>query len=140
GDVRFAKRFGVLALITYLPESRTDDGRAGFGLTAGTLAGCYAIISGERDALDACAGPELGALHSVVYEKNPKTPGDQLWLAATGSVRGTIELEAPVLLELGLTLGVPLIQREFVVKGESGRVFRPSSVVGHAFVGIGMFF
>jgi hypothetical protein len=140
GDVRVIDGFGVFTALTYLPEVRTDAGRAAFGLTAGSLGGCYALLELRLDALEGCAGAELGALHSVVYEDSPRNPGDRLWLAVIGALRGSIVLQKPWLLELGAGFGVPLIRHRFVVKGEPGVVFRPSPIVGQAFAGVGLIF
>jgi hypothetical protein len=140
GHVRFDQRLAAMLALVYLPEVRTDSGRAAFGLTAGQLGGCVQPVSFRAGGLDACAGVEAGAIHAVSFGERPLEPGDKPWLAGFGLVQVWGVVSEPWLVELGVGAGVPVLRHEFVVRGEPGRVFSPSSVVAQGFFGLGASF
>ena len=121
---------------TTFPEVRTDSAESAFGLSHLSPLGCVRFLKRSRSWLALCAGPELGIIHSVVFSNNPKDPGDRFWLAARAELNLSLEVTEGWLVELGGATGVPLIRHEFVVAGQPGNVFEPSSVNATALFGL----
>jgi hypothetical protein len=134
GSARARVTLGML----YLPESATDDGVAGFGLTAGAIGGALAWPVARGVELSALAELELGAVHAVVYELEPVRPGDRPWVALGAGPRLLIAVFPPLRLELGASLVVPFIRPSFEARGVSEPVFQSSPLAGLGFIGVGL--
>ncbi len=133
GLAELAPRARVLLGASVLPEQRTDSGTAGFGLSYLEAGMCYR----PWVPLDACVVAQAGVLHSIAHAPRPVDPGDKPWLAGGAVVRVSGGLGAGVRVELGTSLAVPMLEHDFVLRGDGRRVFSPAKLVGTGFVGLG---
>jgi hypothetical protein len=119
--VDVAPRLAVGVTAAFFPERRTtppDDG-FGFGLTAGTLVGCWVPRDAEaaRWRFELCAGAEVGVLHAVVYEDQPTGPGQRWYVGATELTRVVVRLPGALVAEVALDATQPFPRRAFFVEG-----------------------
>ncbi|APR80332.1 Hypothetical protein A7982_05679 [Minicystis rosea] len=140
GHVALARSVQLTAEAMWMPETRTADGRFGFGLAAFSLGACFVAVRSAAVDLSACAAVWGGALHAVVRELEPAEPGDYAWVAASAAPRLRIRLAARLFLELGTHVVVPITRRPFVVSGWMDPVFRQAPVTAAPFAGIGVSF
>jgi hypothetical protein len=124
--------------LLFLPETRADDPRFAFGLTAAAAGACAAPQPFGRFELGLCGEIQLGAIHAVVHEAAPIDPGDQLWVAAALGPRLGLEVAPPLAFEVGVSAVAPLLDRSFDVVGIEQPVFRPAAVGAVGFVGVGI--
>jgi hypothetical protein len=124
----------------YLPETTTDDGLYGFGLTTATLGAVIASPVASALELSLLAEVEVGAIHAVVYELEPVDPGDRPWVAGAVGPRLGFAGPSPLRLEAGGALVVPFIRPSFEVRGVAEPAFQsaPVAVLGYLGVGLGM--
>jgi hypothetical protein len=134
GNQRARATLGML----FLPESRTDSGVAGFGLTAGMVGGALAWPLARGVELAVFGELEVGAIHAVVHEGEPVRPGDQPWFALGAGPRLAVVPLSPLRLELGLSLVVPLLRPSFEGLGLAEPVFQSSPVTGRGYIGVGL--
>jgi hypothetical protein len=121
----------------WMPEARTGDGRFGFGLTAFALGACFVPVRLAAVELGACGSAWAGALHAVVYQLAPVTPGDSAWAAAAASPYLRLRLAEHLHAEVGGHLLVPLTRHPFVLGGPTDLVFREAPVTFFPFAGLG---
>jgi hypothetical protein len=135
---RHAGPWHAMAGALYTRVASADGGATGFGLTALFGGACWGTSGALR--LDACAGVQAGALHSVVYELTPLAPGDRLWLGAF--VEGALRWYAlgPVFVEGALRAAVALYQQRYSVRGRAAVAFAPWPVALDATLGAGVDF
>jgi hypothetical protein len=124
--------------MTYLPESKTDGGLYGFGLTAASVGAVFAWSLGDGLELSALGELEVGAIHAVVYDLEPVDPGDQPWVAGAAGPRLVVSILSPLRLELGASVLVPFIRPSFEARGVSEPAFQSASVGGLGYVGVGL--
>jgi hypothetical protein len=102
-------------------------------MVAATLRGCR-TLGGSRIA--ACAGLELGSIHSSgVGTMNPMTYWTS-WIAPTLGVMGHWQLGRRTALVVHADLAVPARRPHFVILGVDGDVFRPAPVAGRMAIAI----
>jgi len=123
-----------------LPEQATDAGDFSFGLTAGWLGLCGELAAGERATVAICGNVLAGAVHAVVFQLEPTTPGDRPWAGAGLSARAEIRLAGPFVLDLGVEGVAPLTRPRFFVENHADTVFQEPVVGGIAFGGLGLSF
>jgi hypothetical protein len=140
GDVALAGPVALAAGALWMPESRTGDARFGFGLAAFSLGACVALTRSPVADLSACAALWAGAIHAVVYDLRPATPGDYAWAAASITPRVRFRIAGRVHAEVGAHLFVPFIRQPFQVAGWADPVFRQSPVAGLPFAAVGAHF
>ncbi|MGC4069682.1 MAG: hypothetical protein QM784_34490 [Polyangiaceae bacterium] len=104
-------RLGML----FLPEQVVahDAAKLGYTLTAGHLSACVQIHDSEALRLSGCAGAELGAVNTVVYDPEPTQPGDRPWFATRGDVAVQLRLWGPLRLEARALVLVPVTRWTF---------------------------
>jgi hypothetical protein len=125
------------------PPAPGDISQYAFGITAGWLAACADGIRAERTLVGVCAGLLAGAIHAVVYNLEPVTPGDRPWFAISLGPRARFRLFGPIAAELGLDAIVPLIRYRFATRTASpdGETVFQQSVVGlSAWLAVGLGF
>ena len=137
GHVSLGARVDLAAEALWMPEARTDDARFSFGLTALSLGACFVPVRADSVDLAACAAIWGGALHAVVFDLQPASPGDYPWVAASAAPRLRVRLGPHVHLEAGAHLLFPITRPPFTVSGWKDPVFRQSPVTGLPFVGLG---
>ena len=137
GHVSLSARVDLAAEALWMPEARTDDARFSFGLTALSLGACFVPVRADSVDLAACAAIWGGALHAVVFDLQPASPGDYPWVAASAAPRLRVRLGPHVHLEAGAHLLFPITRPPFTVSGWKDPVFRQSPVTGLPFVGLG---
>jgi hypothetical protein len=138
-------RVAVGVTAAFFPERRTaapDDG-FGFGLTAGSVVGCWVPIGADeaRWRFELCAGAEVGVLHAVVYADAPTGAGQRWYVGPTELTRVVVQLSGALVAELALDATQPFPRRAFFVEGRpSGMdtVFTQpvASVAGWAGIGL----
>jgi hypothetical protein len=143
--VDVAPHVAVGVTAAFFPERRTaapDDG-FGFGLTAGSLVGCWVPLGagGARWRFELCAGGEVGVLHAVVYEDAPTGPGQRWYVGATELTRVVVQLSGALVAEVALDATQPFPRRAFFVEGRPvgmDTVFTQpiASVAGWAGIGL----
>ncbi len=137
GQVAVASRVQVGGEALWLPEARTSDGHFGFGLTALALGACVTALRIRVADLSGCASFWAGALHAVVYDLTPATPGDWFWAAASLTPRFRLSLTPRLHAELGVHLIVPVTARPFDVMGWKSPAFQETPVTSLPFLGLG---
>jgi hypothetical protein len=125
------------ANVSYLPESRTSDRRFGFGLGAAGTGVCGSFHGEKAVVIGVCGGLELGGVHAVVYDLTPLEPGDRLWFAAAIGPRVRIPGPGATFFDLGLSGVVPLLRRNFRVRGVTEPAFEQSVFGGFGYLGVG---
>lgn len=137
GHVSLGSRVDLTAEALWMPEARTDDARFAFGLTALSLGACFVPVRADSVDLAACAALWGGALHAVVFDLEPASPGDYPWVAASAAPRLRVRLGPHVHLEAGAHLLFPITRPPFTVSGWKDPVFRQSPLAVLPFVGLG---
>jgi hypothetical protein len=140
GEVALSGPASLTASALWMPEARTDDGRFGFGLAAFSLGACVALTRSPVADLGACASVWAGALHAVVYDLRPATPGDYAWAAASLTPRVRFHVAGRVHAEVGAHLFVPFTRPPFEVSGWKDPVFRQSPLAALPFAALGAHF
>ena len=136
-DVGRAPRWGWGIGLRVLPEQRTESGDAGFGLTAGWLAGC-AHAHGRRFGARGCVAASGGVIHSVVHEQalEPAQPGERLWLGAVASLVASYRMWGPVGLDLGTEIIAPVMRHRFWIEPRTAAAFQQSPIIIGGFLGL----
>jgi hypothetical protein len=119
----------------YFPEVRTPSADSAFGLTAGWLGACARPWQGSRIALSSCLKLLLGAIHSVVFVRDPYQPGDQPWGGASLSAQARVRLFGSLHAELGGEIIAPVARQRFAAQGQAGTIFQEGPVAGAGFAG-----
>jgi hypothetical protein len=131
---RVVEPISVSAGVLWLPERRTEDGNAGFGLTAGWVGACGTHRAGPFEPFG-CAHLGLGAVHAVVHRGEPVFPGDRAWSALGAQLGARLAVAGPVSIEgLGEAI-VPLVRHRFRIAGQADPVFQQSAVAFGAQLG-----
>jgi hypothetical protein len=128
----------VLAL--FVPATRTDDGTAGFGITAANAGACGSFASDDNVLLSACVGAVVGVIHSYVYGLQPVTPGDRPWFAASTGLDGALRIAGPVRLVFAVEALWPITRHRFLAEGRTEPLFRQPFVTMLASIGAGIAF
>jgi hypothetical protein len=146
---RVVARLSWSAGALWFPEVGTpplltgDISQYAFGMTAVWLAPCVDGIQRERIAVGGCVGVLAGAIHAVVYNLEPVTPGDRLWLGVAAGPRVRLRLIGPVVAEAGIDAVVPLIRYRFATRGGTpadATVFQQNVVAVSAWIAAGVGF
>jgi hypothetical protein len=120
-----------------------ESGREGlaFGLSTAVLGACVDAVRSDSMTLGACAGGELGAMHSVVTDPNlrPVGTGERVWAAAELAAYLRWRGWQPLYAELGGSLVVALTRPEFGVRDEPTARYQSEVFSGIGFVGLGVF-
>jgi hypothetical protein len=128
---------GTVSLLV-LPETFADDSRFAFGLATAAAGACGVLDPLGRWELGLCGELQLGMVHAVVHEVAPVDPGDQPWLAAGFGPRLRVAVYDPLTIEVGILAIAPLLDRTFAIVGQEEPAFRPATLGGAAFVGVGI--
>lgn len=134
-------RLRATVAFTWLPEvgAALRGERFAFGLSSGALGLCADLWRGSASALAACAAVHVGALHAVVHQGVPTSPGAQPWAAAGLGVRFRGRIAGPLSAEAGVEALASLARPRFL-QGGRGTVFEPEPVSVVGFVGVGLQF
>jgi hypothetical protein len=136
GEVGGAHVRGSLGIV-YFPETAGDADEYAFGLTAGSIGLILAGPLAGGFELSGITELEVGAIHSVVFEGEPVNPGDQPWVAGVLGARFGFLGWAPLRLEIGASLVVPLTRPIFAVRGVAEPAFQSAPVGGMTYLGAG---
>jgi hypothetical protein len=139
---RFGERWGYSLSAVALREGETSGQGATFevGLTAFGLAATFDLVPGPGLRLGAEVGPWVGALHTAVYDPNPREAGD-FWVAGlSAGLAAQVPLSTEVFLSVRGAALAPLVRRGLFVRGQSEPVWRQPPVAALASVGLGMSF
>jgi hypothetical protein len=126
----------IEAGFTLWPEQSEAD--AGFGLTTGRLALCFAPLASDLRVL-LCAVGQAGALHQVVRIPEPVDPGQRFWAAVGAAATFELRIAGPLTARAGVELVVPLVRDRFVTEA-GAEIFEPPAVATAAHAGLGVRF
>lgn len=127
-------------------ELRTADTQLGFGLSAAFASGCLWARLKEPQVWS-CIGARVGALHTVVYDPHPASPGDRFWWAASSELGLRQHLLGRLFLEAGAAAVFPFVRDRFQVAGPAATdsspaatrtVYEQGPAVVEGFVGLGL--
>ncbi len=125
--------------LSYLPETKLDS--FAFGLTTAEVGICGDIIRSRLVAGSICGELQVGAIHAVVYQPQPVSPGDQVFVALGLGPKMGWHAWAPFFIEGGVTAVLGLRRPQFDIHEDVGArkfVFQSQPVSGVGFVGVGV--
>jgi hypothetical protein len=133
--IEVTERLWVGLGMGFLPEVELDT-RFSFGLSWGTLSGCYDVLPFSRGGLTLCSHLHGGAVHGVVHELLPVDPGQQPWVAF--GVAPELRLYLPWRLHAKLSAegGLALLRTRFVLRDSGEEIF--TQEVGHGLFRAGL--
>jgi hypothetical protein len=136
---RYGARFGAL----YLPEvsQRRSVGELRYGLTSLEVGGC-AAAPGRRLRWFACAALGLGAVHVVVDEPVPLSPGERRWVALRLEAGLALKLAGPFWIDARLFDWIAAQRWEFRIRRPDGpaTAFAQSAAMPGVALGLGLSF
>jgi hypothetical protein len=113
------------------PESATDDGSYGFGLTSAMLATCWDPLRKTRIYFRGC-GEAMGGLFHIYVHPTPGiailSPGDYAWFGLAASARLGFRFTEALAVESSASLEAPLTRRQGLVQGQAAPAFEQSTV------------
>ncbi len=123
----------------FFPESRR--GGVGFAIATGSLDACAVTLS-EARWLRWCAAFHAGTFEVFVHapELAPVDVGAFPWLAIETGPAVSLPIGGRLRLELGVSVVVPLLRRQALVRGISAPIWEQSGAGGRADVGLGATF
>lgn len=128
-ELTLARRLHASLTAGYVAESRTSDGRFGFGLSMAGVGLCGDAVATRWITLDACAAVLPGAIHAVVYADLPTRPGERFWLGASATAVARVNVLRSLFLEVAGGAIFPMIRHHFSVTGVADDVFRQPAAV-----------
>jgi len=139
-ELRPAARLRLMLTGALLPETRTDDGRFGFGLGAGGAGACADVVMTPLVELAPCLALLAGEIHAVVYTLEPTHPGGRFWAGAAALGRVRFHLLPHVFVELSAGAWAPFVRYRFEVSGRSEQVFQEPALAPVVDLGVGTAF
>jgi len=131
----------------FFPEQEREHGgaRLGFGLSSAFASGCLWART-QSPQVWSCLGAQVGALHSVVYEPRPTSPGDHSWWSAASELGVRQALAGRAFIELGVAAVFPFVRHRFAVSSQGmdagtttpDIAFQQGLAIGEGFFGLGV--
>ena len=123
--------------LTYLPETKLDDGFA-FGLSAVSAGLCADALRSGVFSVSACGELFAGAMHAVVYKLEPLQPGDRAFAALGVGPKLGLRAFSSFFIEAGVNAAIDFLRPQFAIRGVEQPKFESSLVGGIGYLGVGV--
>lgn len=139
-DLSFLPRWRAVLSGMILPARETSSGQFAFGLAAAGLGACADVVRAGVVHLAPCVEIAAGEIQSEVYAFHATPPGARFWAGASAFARARWTGLAPLVVDAGAGVFVPVTRPRFVVEGHDERAFQEDVVAPAADLAVGLTF